>query len=126
MELTYNQDGREINTTVGEFVETLMTQDKYFDSPLPRLPVKVKQLVEEKVAPMLQHRKRMQANRRSLTAEDVEDTPVEVYMDGSWMRGIAQGFVNKVPSRTKVNVKLQGGVDVKVHLGKVIIADGGE
>merc|ERR1719272_869795 len=67
----------------------------------------------------------MQANRRVLTEERVDDTPVEVYMDGSWMRGIAQGFANKVPSRTKVNVKLEGGVDVKVHLGKVVIDDGG-
>lgn len=125
MELSYNQEGTSITATIGEYVESLLTEEKYFDSPLPRLPVKVKSLVEEKVAPMLQHRKRMQANRRSLSAEDVEDTPVEVYMDGSWMRGIAQGFVNKVPSRTKVTVKLEGGVDVKVHLGKVIIADGG-
>lgn len=31
-------------------------------------------------------------------------------MDGDWMRGIAQGFVNKVPSRTKVSVKLEGRV----------------
>jgi pre-mRNA-splicing factor 38B len=124
MELTYNQDGREINTTVGEFVETLMTQDKYFDSPLPRLPVKVKQLVEEKVAPMLQHRKRMQANRTSLTSENAEDMSVEVCMDGAWMKGIAQGFEKRYPSRPKVKVKLENGLDVRAHLGKVIIASG--
>lgn len=123
MELVYSQDGTTITATIGEYVESLLTEEKYFDSPLPRLPVKIKSLVEEKVAPMLQHRKRMQANRRAVTPENIEDTHVEVYMDGSWMRGIAQGFANKVPSRTKVNVKLEGGVEVKVHLGKMIIAD---
>jgi len=124
MELVYNQEGTTITATIGEYVESLLTEEKYFDSPLPRLPVKVKSLVEEKVAPMNQHRKRMQANRRALTPENIDDLRVEVYMDGDWMRGIAQGFVNKVPSRTKVSVKLEGGVDVKVHLGKMIIADG--
>lgn len=122
MELVYNQDGATITATIGEYVESLLTEEKYFDSPLPRLPVKIKSLVEEKVAPMLQHRKRMQANRRALTPDNIEDTTVEVCMDGSWMRGIAQGFANKVPSRTKVNVKLEGGVEVKVHLGKMVIA----
>lgn len=66
MQITYNQDGQEVKATVGEYVESLLMDEKYFDSPLPRLPVKVKQLVEGKIAPMLQHRKRMQAKPTSL------------------------------------------------------------
>lgn len=45
-------------------------------------------------------------------------------MDGSWMKGIAKELENKHPSRVKVSVQLEGGVDVKVHLGKVILAEG--
>merc|ERR1719453_2096895 len=121
MELTYQQDGSDITTTIGEYVESLLTNDKYFDSPLPRLPVKVKNLIEEKVAPLGQHRKRMQANRRAITNENVSDLPVEVCMDGTWMPGTAKELGGSIPSRVKVKVRLEGGVDVKVHLGKVVI-----
>lgn len=123
MELIYNQDGNEITTTIGEYVEALLVQDKYFDSPLPRLPVKVRQMVEEKAAPMLQHRKRLQANRDAITPDNVDGTAVEVCMDGTWLRGTAKELAGSVPSRVKVKVRLEGGVDVKVHLGKVVISD---
>lgn len=123
MDLTYTQDSSEVRTTIGEYVESLLTQDKYFDTPLPRLPVKVRSVMEEKIAPMLQHRKRMAANRSAITPQNVEDTTVEVCMDGTWLRGTAKELASNVPSRVKVKVRLEGGVDVKVHLGKVVIVD---
>jgi len=125
MELTYSSDLSDTTTTIGGYVESLLMQEKYFDTPLPRLPVKVKQQVEEKVAPMIQHRKRMQANRRTFTPQNIDDTPVEVCMDGTWLPGIAKGFATKTPSRVKVKVRLESGVDVKVHLGKIVLADDG-
>merc|ERR1719324_2187592 len=72
---------------------------------------------------MLQHRKRMAANRSAITPQNVEDTTVEVCMDGTWLRGTAKELASNVPSRVKVKVRLEGGVDVKVHLGKVVIVD---
>merc|ERR1711862_700701 len=47
-------------------------------------------------------------------------------MDGTWMRGTAKELALNVPSRVKVKVRLDGGVDVKVHLGKVVIVEGDE
>lgn len=123
MELVYSQDGADVTTTIGEYVESLLTQDKYFDTPLPRLPVKVRQTIEERVAPMWQHRKRMAANREALTQDTVENTSVEVCMDGTWLKGTAKELVRNIPSRVKVKVRLEGGADVKVHLGKVVLID---
>jgi len=123
MELIYAQDGAEVQTTIGEYVESLLIQDKYFDSPVPRLPVRVRQTIEEKVAPMLQYRKRMQANRRAIREDNVEDMAVEVCIDGRWHKGTAKELAGNVPSRVKVRVTLSDGKEMKAHLGKVIRVD---
>lgn len=126
MELIYAQDGAEVSTTIGEYVESLLIQDKYFDSPVPRLPVKVRQTIEEKVAPMLQYRKRMQANRRVIRNDNVEDMSVEVSIDGRWHKGVAKELAGNVPSRIKIRVSLEDGRELKAHLGKVIISEAGD
>jgi len=124
MELSYDKGGGVITTTIGEYVESLLMQDKYFDSPLPRLPVKVKTLVEDKVAPMLQYRKRTAANRNSLTRDNIKDMPVEVCIDGQWTKAVARGFASRHSSCMHVRVQLGDNTDANVHLGKVIIDDG--
>merc|ERR1719482_117280 len=40
------------------------------------------------------------------------------------MKGVAQSFEKRFPNRPKVKVKLEGGLDVKAQLGKVIFASG--
>ncbi|CAK0858842.1 unnamed protein product, partial [Prorocentrum cordatum] len=43
--------------TIGEYVEHLLMKDKYYGTPLPRLPVLVRRQLEERVAPLPQYRK---------------------------------------------------------------------
>eukprot|EP00401_Gymnodinium_catenatum_P006746 CAMPEP_0117467714 /NCGR_PEP_ID=MMETSP0784-20121206/5798_1 /TAXON_ID=39447 /ORGANISM="" /LENGTH=550 /DNA_ID=CAMNT_0005261691 /DNA_START=41 /DNA_END=1690 /DNA_ORIENTATION=+ len=123
MPVTYSQDGAEIHTTIGEYAEALLVKEKYFDSPLPRIPVKIRQLLEEKVAPMAQYRKRMQANRHAITSQNVDSLRVEANIDGRWVRGTANEMLNSHPSRTRIRVTLHTGAEIKVPLGKVVIRD---
>merc|ERR1712061_340408 len=48
----------EWHTTIGEFVEGLLSQDKYYYTVLPRFPMSVKRQLEAKLAPITQFRKR--------------------------------------------------------------------
>jgi len=124
MELVYQQEGREIITSIGEFVESLLIREKYFDTPLPRIPVKVRQELEVKIAPMPQHRKRMQANLRLFkSSSQMEDQPVEVCMDGTWLQGTAQALTGNAPFRMRVRVWLDNGLEVKAHLGRVVLSN---
>lgn len=113
--------------TVGEYVESLLIKEKYFGTPLPRLPVAVRRKLEERLAPLPQYRKRAQANRRALRQFREKGTPVEVCQDGQWLRGTVLELEGAVPSRLKLGVRLdhQGRGEVVAHLGKVILRDPG-
>eukprot|EP01054_Gregarina_sp_Poly1_P003017 Gregarina_sp_Poly_1__3016@NODE_1847_length_3213_cov_87_893516_g1199_i0_p1_GENE_NODE_1847_length_3213_cov_87_893516_g1199_i0NODE_1847_length_3213_cov_87_893516_g1199_i0_p1_ORF_typecomplete_len477_score91_04PRP38/PF03371_15/5_5e48_NODE_1847_length_3213_cov_87_893516_g1199_i017483178 len=50
-------------TTIGEFVESLLTEDRYFSTVLPRLPVKVKTQYGLQLVTLGQHRRRKQRNK---------------------------------------------------------------
>merc|ERR1712107_529857 len=52
--------------TLGEYVESILLDERYYFSTLPRIPVGVKRKIEEKVAPLGQYRKRTAQNRRCL------------------------------------------------------------
>mmetsp|Transcript_41905 Transcript_41905/g.98239 ORF Transcript_41905/g.98239 Transcript_41905/m.98239 type:complete len:620 (+) Transcript_41905:128-1987(+) len=121
MEIPTAQDGDGAKETIGEFVESLLIREKYFDYPMPRIPVKARQAIEEKIAPMPQFRKRMQANRKAFKASSVEGTEVEVNVDGEWLSGKAQELLGKQASGEKLRVLLDSGADVKVPLGKVVL-----
>lgn len=124
MELTYVENGQTINTTIGLFVEGLLGKVKYFGTPLPRIPVKVHQKLERELAPMWQYRKRMEANHRSLERRRIADLPVEVCVDGEWLRGSAKEYSGKVSHKRKARVELEDGQIVSVHLGKIVLRDG--
>eukprot|EP00429_Kryptoperidinium_foliaceum_P014659 CAMPEP_0176041666 /NCGR_PEP_ID=MMETSP0120_2-20121206/20668_1 /TAXON_ID=160619 /ORGANISM="Kryptoperidinium foliaceum, Strain CCMP 1326" /LENGTH=633 /DNA_ID=CAMNT_0017375069 /DNA_START=36 /DNA_END=1935 /DNA_ORIENTATION=+ len=85
MELVYSQGGKPTYTTIGEYVEQLLIRDRYFNTPFPRIPVKVRQMLEKELAPLHQYRKRMEANRRTFKGKKVADMPVEVCVDGRWV-----------------------------------------
>jgi pre-mRNA-splicing factor 38B len=124
MELTYVENGQTINTTIGLFVEGLLGKVKYFGMPLPRIPVKVHQRLERELAPMWQYRKRMEANHRTLGKKRITDLPVEVCIDGEWLRGTAKEYSGKIFQKRKARVELEDGQAVSVHLGKVVLRDG--
>ncbi|CAE7940080.1 SRL1, partial [Symbiodinium necroappetens] len=63
--------------TIGEYVESLLLDERYYYSTLPRIPVGVKKKIEEKVAPLGQYRKRAAQNKDMLSAFKEAGTPVE-------------------------------------------------
>ncbi|CAJ1421429.1 unnamed protein product [Effrenium voratum] len=119
MKLSYQEGGRTVNTTIGEYVEALIGREKYFNRPLPRVPVKVKQQLERELAPMSEYRKRMEAHTKS--SKKIAGTPVEVIHDGRWLPGTAVDFAGKVVKGRKVKVDLENGQEVTVHTGKVVL-----
>jgi len=127
MELRYTQDGQDHLTTIGEYAESLLVDEKYFETPMPRIPVKVRHYIEEKVAPMAQFRKRMEANKENITAENVYGLQVEVFLDGNWVNATAEEVLYNSPHRAKIRVALDGQGEeketMKAHLGKVVIRE---
>ncbi|CAK0873117.1 unnamed protein product [Prorocentrum cordatum] len=122
MELQYADGGKTVTTTIGEYVESLLIKDKYFNSPLPRIPVKVRQTLDKELAPLAQYRKRMDANRVTFREVKIKDAPVEAVVDGRWVSGRAKELVGRRVAR-KVRVQLDDGGEVTVHLGKVVLRE---
>lgn len=52
----------------GEYIQSLLTEDKYFSTVLPRLPVLVKNEYGAQLMALPQHRKRKKFNKRHLDA----------------------------------------------------------
>jgi hypothetical protein len=123
MELHYPDGNKQSTMSIGQYVEALLIKEKYFGSPLPRIPVKVRQQLEERLAPLPSYRKRMLANKRIFEAKDrMSDTPVEVYVDGQWLFGIAVELIGRSTTFVRVRVKLkEDGQEIISHLGKVVL-----
>jgi len=119
--LRYSDSGKQVVSTIGEFVESLLGKDKYFSSPLPRIPVKVRQMLERELAPLHQYRKRMEANQKLFRTKRIQELPVEVSLDSGWVAGVAKEFVGRAQARRKVRVQLDDGTVVTVHMGKVVL-----
>lgn len=117
-ELKYVDGDKQVTTTIQEYVENLLLKDKYYNTPLPRIPVKVRQHLEKELAPLSQYRKRLVAMQKALPKQ-VAGTLVEVYVDGKWEPGVIRAFIGV--RRRKVGVKLDNGALVSSHLGKVIL-----
>lgn len=110
-------------TTVGEFVEGLLSQDKYYSTVLPRLPMSTKRQLEAKLAPIAQYRKRTKANLELLDIYRLENVKVEANSSGDWLVGQTVELIDDAPSRLKVRVRLEDSTEEIVHLGKVILTD---
>lgn len=119
-ELKYLDGDKQVTTTIQEYVENLLIKDKYYNTPLPRIPVKVRQQLEKELAPLSQFRKRMAAMQKALPKK-VSGTAVEVYVDGSWLRGHIKHYLGN--HKRKVGVLLENGSMVTSHLGKVVLRD---
>lgn len=116
----------ERGTTIGEFVESLLMQERYYSTVLPRLPMSIKRQLEVHLAPVAQYRKRTAANQRLLELYRKRGVRVEACCeDGEWRGGEVLELLEAAPSRIKVRVRLADGADASIPLGKVILADGG-
>jgi len=111
-------------TTFGEYVEGLLSQDRYYSVVLPRLPMSTKRQLEAKMAQIPQFRKRTQSNQRLLDVYRQRDVRVEACgTDGQWLRGVTVYFDETAATRPKVRVRLDSGAEEIIHLGKVILTD---
>jgi len=112
-------------TTIGEYVEALLTQERYYSTILTRLPMSVKRHLEVRLAQVPQFRKRAQANQRFLDVYRQPGVRIEACLDdGSWYPAEALELVESAPSRMKLRARVDGRrEEVTVHLGKVILTD---
>eukprot|EP00747_Dinoflagellata_sp_TGD_P137236 gnl/TRDRNA2_/TRDRNA2_175656_c1_seq2.p1 gnl/TRDRNA2_/TRDRNA2_175656_c1~~gnl/TRDRNA2_/TRDRNA2_175656_c1_seq2.p1 ORF type:complete len:571 (+),score=127.38 gnl/TRDRNA2_/TRDRNA2_175656_c1_seq2:125-1837(+) len=118
------QKDSDAGVTIGEYVEGLLNQERYFGTVLPRLPMSAKRTLELKLAVVPQNRKRFQANQGNLDVYERRDVQVEVLSDeGSWLKGKTSKLIDEFPSRPKVRVRLDDGSQIVAQLGKVIIVD---
>lgn len=117
--------GKEVGlpASVGEYVEMLLMKEKYFGTPLPRLPMTVRRKLEEKLAPLPQYRKRTQVNRRAIKQFRERGTLVEVCEEGHWRRGTILEFEGRCPWRLKLAIALEDKRETVAHIGKVILRD---
>lgn len=111
--------------TIGDYVEALLMDERYYYTALPRIPVGVKKKFEEQIAPLQQYRKRTAANKRLLHLFQEAGTPVEVWCasNGEWREGKILQLVETIPTRLAVRVRLNDGSDEVQHLGKVILRE---
>lgn len=110
--------------TIGEYVESLLMDERYYYSTLPRIPVGVKKKIEEKMAPYSQYRQRAAQNKRQLHAFREPGTLVEGCKEnGTWVEGQTLQLNESIASRISVRVRLQDGNEELFHLGKVILRD---
>mmetsp|Transcript_52609 Transcript_52609/g.114902 ORF Transcript_52609/g.114902 Transcript_52609/m.114902 type:complete len:553 (+) Transcript_52609:60-1718(+) len=109
--------------TIGEFVESILSQDKYYSTVLPRLPMSTKRHVEEKLAALGQNRKRMQANKGIIEVFRESNVRIECLIGGEWLPATVIELDDDPPNRPKVRAKLEDGTEEYVHLGLVIVVD---
>jgi len=113
----------EWKTTIGEYVESLLNQDKYYSTVLPRMPMSAKRQLEEKLAPVPQYRKRTKANMEMVETYREEGVKVEACLNSDWLSGVTMELIEDAPARIKVRVRLEDDTEEVVPLGKVILTD---
>merc|ERR1719375_1428001 len=101
-----------------------MSQDKYYSTVLPRLPMVTKRGTEEKLAPIVQYRKRTKANKVIVDRFRDAGVKVEASIGGEWLHGSIIELEEDTPTRMKVRIRLDDGSEEYVHIGKVILSDG--
>lgn len=117
--------------TIGEYVEALLMDERYYYTALPRIPVGVKKKIEERIAPLGQYRRRTFANKKVLEMLREPGTPVEVCREGVWSDAVSVMVDDRLPSRLRVRVRLEDdsgstdGPTILVHIGEVVLREHG-
>lgn len=106
---------------VGQYVELLLTKDKYCDITLPRVPVVQRKMLNRRMVMYAQFRKRYSAHLAVLDRFQEEDVSVEICnADGEWLRGRTVEAINQNRTTKTLLVKLESGEEQTVSLGMVI------
>lgn len=109
-------------TTIGEYVESLITEDRYFSTVLPRIPVKIKAQDGAQLITMASHRKRKAQNKARLE-QFKPGTPVAACSNGEWLEGRVLSIDGADTGQCSCLVQLDDDVVDLVDLGLVIILD---
>merc|ERR1719282_1568466 len=106
---------------IGEYIEAVLNQDKYYSTVFPRLPNAAIRRLQDKLAPVGQNRKRMMANKRIIEVYREPGTRVEALINNEWLVGTVIELDEDAPTRPKLRIRMDDGSEEYVHLGKVIL-----
>jgi len=107
----------------GQFVEQLLTKEKYCDFSLPRLAAAQRRVLNERLVLYEQFRQRYAAHLDKLDRFEDPDggIPVEVCtVDGEWLEGRTAGPPTPGRRRVCIPVNLAQGVEQQVSIGMLI------
>lgn len=123
-EFTPSKTSPDFKVSMGEYVEALLMDERYYFTALPRIPVATKKKIEEKIAPVSQYRRRTQANKENLHLFYKAGTPVEfVNANGDWMSGEVIKVDERIKSRISIRVRCESGHEESAHIGKVVLKE---
>lgn len=108
--------------SVGEYVQSLLSSDKYFNTVLPRLPAKIKNICGARLLIINEHRARLRKNREELS-RFLKGEAVKVFVNGEWQKGEIGGLVNYGKDKVFVKVRRLDGEENLVHLGYTVLEE---
>ncbi|KYN95685.1 putative pre-mRNA-splicing factor 38B [Plasmodium gaboni] len=104
--------------TIGEYVQSLLSDDKYFNTVLPRLPIKIKNVYGARLMIIDDHRRRLKKNKENI-AKFLKGEPVLAYINGEWEKGEIGGVVNHGKDKFFVRLREIDGNEKLVNIGYV-------
>eukprot|EP00923_Selenidium_pygospionis_P003540 GHVN01005587.1.p1 GENE.GHVN01005587.1~~GHVN01005587.1.p1 ORF type:complete len:660 (+),score=124.98 GHVN01005587.1:163-2142(+) len=117
---TPGADKNKTMTTMGEYIESLITEDKYFNTVLPRLPQRIRTDYGVQLTPMKEHRSRKQRNKQQID-RFVKGAPVLCCSNGDWLESELVDIVE--PHKGKVSAICQLEEQEEIDLGLVILKE---
>eukprot|EP01068_Selenidium_serpulae_P001620 Selendium_serpulae@DN1766_c0_g1_i1.p1 len=107
-------------TTIGEYIEALVTEDKYFNTVLPRLPVRIKTEYGTQLMAMNEHRLRKQENKADIDLFE-KGTPCLACSNGDWLESEIIDTVERHKGKASAIVQMEEAEEI--DLGLVILRD---
>ncbi|CRG95595.1 pre-mRNA-splicing factor 38B, putative [Plasmodium gallinaceum] len=104
--------------TIGEYVQSLLSDDKYFNTVLPRLPIKIKNIYGARLMIINDHRRRLKKNKEKIS-KFVKGEPVVAYVNGEWEKGEIGGILNHGKDKVFVRIRKIDGNEKLVNIGYV-------
>lgn len=104
--------------TIGEYVQSLLAEDKYFNTVLPRLPIKLKNVYGARLMIINEHRRRLKENK-AILSRFVKGEQAMAYVNGEWEKGEIGGIVSHGKDRVLVKFRRIDGIEKMVNLGYV-------
>ncbi|GIX61310.1 PRP38 family protein [Babesia caballi] len=98
------------NTTIGEFCERLLVDEKYFNTVLPRLPTRFKNRYGPHLCSMAEHRRRRAENLENIDNFVAGET-CSAFVRGEWVEGVIVSVSQYYPT-----VAVQLGADKQEDL----------